>query len=137
MKSLKQSTIVLLHWTWGILQTIVGFIGFLIHIKNRHIWINGSIVTEVPGNWGGVSIGMFAFVDHMPEGDKAYTSNLVLHEHGHTLQSIILGPLWVFVVAIPSLIWAGCFGKWRAKHHVSYYAMPIEAWANKLGGVKN
>lgn len=136
MKILGQIGIVFLHWTWGILQTLVGFVGFLIHIRKRHIWINGSVITEVPGNWGGVSIGMFAFVDYMPKEEKAYKSNLVLHEHGHTLQSILLGPLWVFVVAIPSLIWAGCFDNWRQKHNVDYYAMGIEAWANKWGGVK-
>lgn len=136
MKILRQIGIVFLHWTWGILQTLVGFVGFLIHIRKRHIWINGSVITEVPGNWGGVSIGMFAFVDYMPKEEKAYKSNLVLHEHGHTLQSILLGPLWILVVAIPSLIWAGCFDNWRRKHNVDYYAMGIEAWANKWGGVK-
>ena len=136
MKVIRQIGIVFLHWTWGILQTLVGFVGFLIHIRKRHIWINGSVITEVPGNWGGVSIGMFAFVDYMPRDEKAYTSELVLHEHGHTLQSILLGPLWWLVVAIPSFIWAGCFEGWRRKHKVSYYAMPIEAWANKWGGVK-
>lgn len=135
MRYLCHIGIVFLHWTWGILQTVVGFIVFLIFIENRHIWYNGAVITEIKGNWGGISIGMFAFVDNMPQGKEAYKSNLVKHEYGHTLQSILLGVLWVFIVAIPSLIWAGCFKKWRKKHNISYYSMPIEHWADKWGGV--
>lgn len=136
MKVLKQIGIVFLHWTWGILQTLAGFIGFLIFIKRRHIWINGNVCTEVRGCWGGITLGMFTFVDYMPAGEKAYNDNTVKHEHGHTLQSILLGPLWLLIIALPSIVWAGCFGKWRAKHRKSYYWLYCEAWADKWGGVK-
>ena len=59
-----------------------------------------------------------------------------MHEYGHTLQSKKLGPLYLLVIGLPSLIWAGCFDDWRAKHHKSYYDFYTERWANKLSGVK-
>lgn len=136
MKILKQIGIVFLHWTWGLIQTLIGFIVFLICINRRHIWLNGNVCTEIKGNWGGITLGMFTFVDYMPEGEKAYSDLTVLHEHGHTLQSILLGPLWLIIIALPSLIWASFFDKWRSKHHVSYYSLYCEKWADKWGGVK-
>lgn len=136
MKVLKQIGIVFLHWTWGIVQTLAGFIVFLCTLSQRHIWLNGNVCTEIPGRWGGITLGMFTFVDRMPAGEAVYTDHTVRHEHGHTLQSILLGPLWLFVIAFPSLIWAGCFCKWRIKHKKSYYWFYPEAWANAWGGVK-
>ena len=29
---------------------------------------------------------------------------LIQHEYGHTVQSLILGPIWPFVIGLPSLI---------------------------------
>lgn len=58
------------------------------------------------------------------------------HERGHTKQSYILGWLWVPIIGIPSIIWAGCFGWLRAKYNISYYSFYTEKWADKLGGVE-
>lgn len=136
MSKLKQAGIVFLQYTWGVLQTFVGTIVFLITLLCgcRHIWLNGSVITEIRGNWGGITLGMFAFVDYMPAGDRAKQYNLVLHEYGHTIQSYMLGPLWIFIIGIPSLIWAGFFESYRIKNNVSYYSFYPEKWANKLGG---
>ena len=46
-----------------------------------------------------MSMGMFLFLgDH----DK----HVLVHEYGHSIQSCILGPLYLPVIGIPSLIWA-------------------------------
>ncbi len=52
----------------------------------------------------------------------------LMHEYGHTLQSIILGPLFLPVVGLPSLLWAGLpvFRKYREKSAVSYYRFYTE-----------
>lgn len=136
MNILRQVGIVLLHWTWGVIQTLIGFIVFLIFVNRRHLWLNGNVCTEVRGNWGGITLGMFTFVDYMPEGEQACYDKTVRHEHGHTLQSILLGPLWLLIIALPSIVWAGCFNNYRAKHHIGYYSLYCEMWADKWGDVK-
>ena len=77
----------------------------------------------------GLSLGKYIF---LPRGcDLDYLK----HEYGHSRQSKILGWLYLPVIGLPSLIWAGCFEGWRKRKGVSYYAFYTERWADKLGGV--
>lgn len=121
-----------IQWTWGILQTLIGAIVFLCVCSNRHKYINGVVVTEIPGHWGAIAIGMFVFVDSLPESniDDYFT---IIHEYGHTVQSLILGPVWLLVIGLPSLLWAGFGDNYRRTHGVSYYDFYTEKWANILG----
>lgn len=135
MRILLQVGVVFLHWTWGILQTFVGFLVFLCTLNRPHYWKDGAVITEIKGKWGGVTIGMFVFVDGGITDDNPAENFTIKHEYGHTLQSILLGPLWIFIIAIPSLIWAGFCSEYRLKHKMSYYDFYTEAWANKWGGV--
>ena len=59
------------------------------------------------------------------------------HERGHSIQSMILGPLYLPVIGIPSLAWATLwyFGIVDDRK-ASYYAFYTEKWADRLGGVK-
>lgn len=59
-------------------------------------------------------------------------SNTIKHKKGHTIQSLILGPLYLIVVGLPSIIWVRLIHKHTNK---SYYWFYTEAWADKLGGV--
>ena len=61
--------------------------------------------------------------------------NYISHEYGHTIQSHKLGPLYLLVIALPSMIWAGCFENYRIKHNIDYYSFYTEVSADKLGGV--
>ncbi len=67
---------------------------------------------------------------------KKWQKDYLLHEYGHTLQSRKLGWLYLFVIGLPSIIWAGCFDNYRKKHNKSYYSFYTERWADELGGVK-
>ena len=58
------------------------------------------------------------------------------HESGHQVQSFILGPLYLLVIGLPSIVWNVCFRKYRAKYQISYYDFYTEKWANQLGGIK-
>lgn len=116
---------------WQLPQNIVGFIIFTICklMKRDSIMYKDKIATL----WlfdGGLSMGMFVFVY------KNYDENLIKHEYGHTIQSLYLGPLYLFIIGIPSLIWAGFFKEYRRKNRISYYSFYPEKWAEKLGGVK-
>ncbi len=115
----------ILQWTWGILQNIIGLVIFLLNINRPHYIYNGAVVTR----WKRPdSLGMGMFIFHR-SNDKYVLS----HEYGHTIQSIILGPLFLFVIGIPSIIWAGCFGDYRKRNNIDYYSVFQEKWATELG----
>lgn len=123
---MKKFLFYLLSCTYGIIQTLIGAFVFLLKIRKKHFLFHGAIVTE--WNYGGsVSFGLFIFVNKY---QKDY--RLLKHEYGHTIQGLILGPLWIFVIGLPSLIWCGCFGNYRFKHNISYYSFYTESWANRL-----
>ena len=125
--------------TWGILQTLSGFVVFLICIRDKHYLYHGAVVTE----WkfgSSVSLGLFVFVSANPyyrgiPSKEETASRLLVHEYGHTIQSLILGPLYFFVTGIPSIVWASApaLHKMRRKKQLSYFSFYTERWANYLG----
>lgn len=121
----------ILHFIWGLPQNLIGAIMYLfLSRKNKHKKYNQAYVCEMPNKLGSVSLGMFLFVTNI---DNEQT---IKHEYGHTRQSMILGPLYLLVIGLPSIIWAGFFSNYRKKHGVSYYSFYTEKWANKLGGLE-
>ena len=79
---------------------------------------------------GGISLGHYIFLNEKywdGDGDSE------LHEYGHGRQSLYLGPLYLFVIGIPSILWAAW---WNESRGVSYYKFYTEALADKLGGVE-
>lgn len=126
----------LIQWTWGIFQT---FIGLIIYKKvnkkaKKQFKYKGSTVTIFGNNWGGVSLGKFIF--YASGYSESYRDKTLKHEYGHTIQSLILGPLYLIVIGIPSTIWCICLRKYRKKNKINYYSFWCEAWADKLGKVK-
>lgn len=113
--------------TWGMAQSLAGFVIFLLHIKDKHFLYKGAVVT-VWDRKVGLSLGMFIFV--WPEDTK-----VLVHEYGHSIQSMILGPLYLLLVGIPSALWANTkvFKARRRAKKISYYAFYPERWASSLG----
>ena len=127
--------------TWGILQTLLGLMLFLIHYKCKHYSYHGAIVTEWNSNTS-ISLGLFVFVSAKPffvkkfEGqicEEELSKRLLVHEYGHTIQSLILGPLYLILMGIPSTLWGFLFGKKRKEQQIPYGAFFTEKWANYLG----
>ena len=120
----------IIYTIWQLPQDIVGGVIWLIcrmRHRNSHRYAE-RILTE----WGllsGLSLGHFIFVH------TASDENLTRHEYGHTLQSLRLGWLYLFIVGIPSVLWASCFNGYRKRKKISYYSFYTERWADKLGGV--
>ena len=101
--------------TWGIIMTSIGLIitgilnlvkfagkiaGYDLKIKTH---INGcSLITEVGGNWGGLELGAVALCGNYSKTSKNWFEHTRRHEFGHSIQHLYLGPLFIFVVAIPS-----------------------------------
>lgn len=79
-------------------------------------------------NWGmtsGVSLGWFQFTHRNATKDTAS------HEVGHSVQSLYLGPLYLLVIGLPSIIWAGII---YPRIGGNYYSFYTESWANKISG---
>lgn len=121
----------LLQFTWGLSVNLAGLVVFLCCPKRfpRKRFCN-SIVTCLPGNHGGLSLGCFIFLSvHSADESRV----LCVHEYGHTIQCLFLGPLYWIVVAVPSVIWCYCFAGYRKKHGVSYDVFYCERWATAWG----
>lgn len=88
-------------------------------------------------NSGGMSLSTHIFLPFGELSMSEYQENYIKHEYGHTIQSKYLGPLYLIVIGLPSLIWAGCFKNYRKKNNVSYYDFYTESWADKLGESKH
>lgn len=78
---------------------------------------------------GGISLGRYVIVRSVM---KDYKGNTERHELGHSKQSRMLGWLYLFVIGIPSILWAAW---WNEGRNRSYYSFYTEAWADHLGGV--
>ncbi len=122
----------------GLVQTLAGAVVFLIYARCEHFTF-GAVVT-VWKRAGGVSLGMFIFIASeravrrgvLPEKARG---RIVVHEYGHSVQSLILGPLYLPVIGLPSIIWAGApsLCEKRRRGGISYYSFRTERIANRPG----
>jgi hypothetical protein len=76
---------------------------------------------------GGVTLGCYVFVGLNSEYRKT-----VKHELGHTIQSKILGPLYLIVIGIPSITYCGLRRIFPSLRKKNYYDFYTEKWANNL-----
>ena len=138
--NLKHIAIFTLNCTWGIIQFTLGLLYFISVINKPHFWYKGSIVTtnvkpRIFKTAGGVSYGAFIFITADISKDDLCSDYLTNHEYGHTLQSVLLGPLYFIIIEIPSTIWLTFFRKWRKRNQKYYNWLYTESWADKWGGV--
>lgn len=132
----------LIQCTWALPQTLLGLILFLLHLQEKHYSCHGAVITEWQGK-SSVSLGLFVFVtadpyfqDKLPQYPKEELSaRLLVHEYGHTIQSLLLGPLYLPLMGIPSTLWGFLPGasRMRREQQVSYFSFFTEKWANALG----
>ena len=141
---LKPITILLatlIQWTWGVLQNLLGLVIFLICIRRPHAIFRTAVVTlwDRPDSMG---CGMFIFLANQGSTGRSdnfkiskFQQETLFHEYGHTIQSLILGPLFLPVIGIPSFIWASLpfFDRLRDRRRISYYWLYCEKWATSIG----
>lgn len=87
-------------------------------------------------NYFGISLGDYIIFGHKGPDIISYK-----HERGHRRQSLYLGWLYLIFIGLPSLIgniWDRVFhASWPAERRIDwYYSLPVEKWADQLGGVK-
>ena len=140
---------VLRHVTWELPQTLLGvLVCSFVKLFDREAKTfrapSATLVTRTTLLGGGVSLGMFLFsFDYERRfGRKlvAAQQRMEAHELGHARQSCLLGPLYLFIVGVPSISRAALFRIARAAGRRipadRYYRGYPEAWADRLGGVQ-
>lgn len=94
----------LLYWivslTWGCVMSIIGLVAALALLVTGHkpILFGNTFYFKVGKSWGGLNLGPVFITDSMP------SLHTLCHEHGHGLQNLWWGPLFPFVIGIPSAI---------------------------------
>ena len=133
-----------LKFIWTLPQNILGII-LLIYFKSKRLIESQKksgrirnatiILIEAKAKFSGVSLGNWIFVS------KSYDdlATVIKHEEGHCIQSMIFGPLYLFVIGIPSLI-MNLMSSYSMKYgeglfYDNYYKRWPENWADKLGNV--
>ena len=91
----------ILYIIWGLPQVLVGlcmlpFLGKLRFIRyENYCWIfEGEKMS------GGISLGCFIFLSKYSSGKET----TIRHELGHVIQSHILGPFYLLVIGLPSIL---------------------------------
>lgn len=84
---------------------------------------------------GGLTLGEYIFIKGEERYNPAlYNTSTIRHEFGHVRQSRILGPLYILVIGIRSLIHAGIHsGICKEENYHHYWT---EKWADKLAGLR-
>lgn len=124
---------------WQLPQHIIAYIIMLVNYKSIKPMINKDGIFYYLVNHlcdCGISLGNYIFLD--VNGIYNYTT--IRHEHGHQIQSLILGPLYLIFIGLPSIV-GNIINRIKYKYFRKYYdsslyyKQPWEAWADKLGGV--
>lgn len=123
----------LIQFTWGLPQNIAGALLAFLYRKNKKEIYHNSLITYHDSDWGGISLGIFILLND--NRSKEWIDKTKVHEYGHTIQSLILGPLYIFIIGIPSIIWCNAkkYVQMRKEKNISYFDFYPEKWANSLG----
>lgn len=120
----------ILSYLWELPQNLIGLGLSFIYKYDELIPYGDKQIRYCKKFSGGISLGNYVFV-----GTKK--KDIIKHEYGHTIQSKLLGPLYLFIIGIPSIVWASIYGtKLVPETKNGYYKFYTERWADKLGQVE-
>lgn len=123
----------ILSFTWGLLTTLIGAIamlGCMVFTGKKPKRFLDCWYIKVGKIWGGVSLGPFIIADRIA-GEST-----LKHEFGHSIQNCVFGPLWPFIIGIPSAVryWYRKLRKKRGlKNKTKYYDIWFEKQATEWG----
>ena len=120
----------ILLYLWQLPQNLLGALLVLVFKPERSYDYKGTRLHYASRMRGGISLGR-----HIILNDRylTYDGKTEKHEWGHTRQSLLLGPLYLPFVGLPSLLWAAW---WTPLRSVPYFRFFTERWADRLGGVR-
>lgn len=129
-------------YMWQLPQNLLGLLLMAIYKPEIKLTAsNGNRVCFSKRMRGGISLGQYSIIDdYYYKGDdaKALETDVAKHEAlGHGTQSRWLGPLYLLVIGLPSLLWAWIYPcKMFPYSKNGYYRFYTEKWADKLAKIK-
>ena len=117
----------LLMYLWQLPQNLLGALyRDLLAYKEKVYLVNNTedFTLYAKDTLGSVTLGRHILISSRAGSDT------IKHEIGHVKQSKILGPLYLPLIGIPSILWAAVHKK--IAPNKSYYWFYTEKWANKL-----
>ena len=134
LKKVAHALVFAALFVWQLPQNLVALCILLFSGKVHRLTYRNfcfCLATRLPKAAGGVSLGNFAIVSK----DSVWNERTVRHElDGHTVDSKIFGPLYLFVVGLPSLLHLLYVVKFAP--HKDYDDFYTERWANRHAGLK-
>lgn len=128
---MRKSIIDVVKYIWQLPQNIIALI-YLWYLTTHNMIpaIKTYKDREVYAKYssGSIALGKYIFLS------PTATESTLKHEYGHTMQSLILGPLYLIIIGIPSLLWAMYYN--IIDPNISYYWFFTESSANKLGNIE-
>lgn len=128
----------LLAFTWELPQTLIALL-FMLFFRTQRLDCKERVRRiHSDGYLTCFSLGEFQFYARR-ELTSPFWDETQRHETGHSVQSRIFGPLYLILIAVPSVIWNGLSrmgnraGIWFYRH---YYDTPWEHGADVLGKVR-
>ena len=96
---LKRILFYILSFTWGIIMSAIGLVAIIVTLPFGQFSVyHGRLYKKIGKGWGGIDLGCFFICC------EDATEHTLAHEAGHGLQNCLWGPLFPFVIAIPSAI---------------------------------
>lgn len=133
------------QWTWGLIQNLFGLIIVICLRKKSLDTFHGAVIVEYQEAqfikpWGTFTLGMFIFYELVANERDPH---LLAHEYGHTIQSLIYGPLYLPIVGVFSLSWARKYWKNKKAYNQEniFYAdrypeKQANYWGKKILGIE-
>lgn len=127
----------ILYWIWQLPQNLLGVLwknikkdSIITPISNDDIKLVGAKAFLVK-NTGAVTLGKYVFISQTYR-DQSIT---IKHECGHVKQSKMLGPLYLIIIGIPSILHRWLNDYIGCDEESGYSHFYTEKYADKLMGI--
>lgn len=115
---------------WELPQFLIGLLIGLFYLDKHYSYkyMKDVLIVRLKNFNKGISLGKIVFID------ATASERTVLHELGHSKQSKWLGPLYLIIIGIPSLLHNIIHR--LSKRRWNYYSFYTEKWADKIMNIQ-
>ena len=133
----------ILLYIWQLPQNLLGLLLVWVYKCKHSLDLeNGNIIYFSSSMSGGISLGKYSIISnyywtkYKGNINQLIKLNIIKHKGiGHGKQSKYLGPLYLLIIGLPSLIWSWLYGSIIPYSKNGYYKFYTEKWADKLARI--